>query len=100
MPSHGLQTKTEIHSKHKWIIEISPKLQTINKIKNKKQITKTMWNEIHGKHNWNKDMFRVCLRRHLKEVVISLNPYSNFLQTIWIKNKTNIENWTMVLRIA
>jgi hypothetical protein len=37
MPSHGLQTKTKIHYKHKWIIEISPKLQTLDKIQFKKK---------------------------------------------------------------
>jgi len=46
----------------------------------------------HGKHNWKKDRFKVYLGHHLKEVVISPNPCSNFLQTPWTKNKTNIEN--------
>jgi hypothetical protein len=44
------------------------------------------------KHNWNKDGFKVYLGCHLKEVVISLDPYSNFFQTNWTKNKINIEN--------
>jgi hypothetical protein len=33
---------------------------------------------------------------HLKEVVISVNPRSNFLQIVWTKNKTNNENGTTV----
>jgi hypothetical protein len=40
----------------------------------------------------NKDMFRVYLGRHLKEVVISPNPHLNFLQIAWTKNKMNIKN--------
>jgi hypothetical protein len=35
MPSCSLQTKTGIHCKQKWIIEISPKLQTSNEKQNK-----------------------------------------------------------------
>jgi hypothetical protein len=46
------------------------------------------------KHNWNKDMFRVYLGHHLKEVAISWNPHLNFLQIAWTKNKTDIKNWT------
>jgi hypothetical protein len=55
-----------------------------------------MWNGRHGKYNWNKDGFRVYLGRHLKEVAISLEPWSDFLQTAWTKNKTDIENWMVV----
>ncbi len=51
-----------------------------------------MWNERHGKHNCNKDMFKVYLGCHLKEVAILLDPHSNFLETTWIKNKMDIEN--------
>jgi hypothetical protein len=51
-----------------------------------------MWNERHGKHNWNKDRFKVYLGHHLKEVAISTDPHSNFLQIAWTKNKANIEN--------
>jgi hypothetical protein len=92
MPSRGLQTKSRIHCKHKRIIEISLKLQTPKKIKKKKK-TKQMWNERHGKHNWNKERFKVYLGCHLKEVAISPYPCSNILQIAWTKNKTDIENW-------
>jgi hypothetical protein len=52
-----------------------------------------MWNERHGKHNWNKDKFKVYLEHHLKEVAILPDPHLNFLQIVWTKNKANIENW-------
>jgi hypothetical protein len=57
-----------------------------------------MWNERHGKHNSNKDMFRVYLGHHLKEVAMLPDPCSNFLQIVWTKNKTNIENLMATLR--
>jgi hypothetical protein len=81
MPLHNLQIKSEIHYKQKWIIKISPKLQTSWKKKQKKK-TKRTWNERHGKHNWNKDGFRVYLACHLKEVGILPNPRLNFLQIV------------------
>jgi hypothetical protein len=55
-----------------------------------------MWNERHGKHNWNKDKFKVYIGCHLKEVAISPNPCSNFLWIVW----THIENWTMASKIT
>jgi hypothetical protein len=58
----------------------------------RQNLKKQTWNERYGKHNWNKDNFRVYLGCHLKEVAISLDPYSNFFQTTWTKNKTDIEN--------
>jgi hypothetical protein len=39
-----------------------------------------------------KDVFKVYLKCHLKEVVILLNPHSNFFQTTWTNNKTDIKN--------
>jgi hypothetical protein len=36
-----------------------------------------MWNERHGKHNWNKDGFKIYIGCHLKEVVILPNPRRN-----------------------
>jgi hypothetical protein len=59
-----------------------------------------MWNERHGKHNWNKDGFRVYLGCHLKEVAISPYSCSKFFQTTWTNNKTDIENWMMTSKIA
>jgi hypothetical protein len=57
-----------------------------------KQITKRTWNERHGKHDWNKDGFKVYLGCYLKAVTISPDPHSNFLQTTWTKNKMDIDN--------
>jgi hypothetical protein len=77
-----------------------PKTTNIKwKTKQNKKI-KCMWNERHGKCNWNKDGFRVYLGHHLKEVGISPNPHSNFLQTIWTKNKMNIENYIRTMKWA
>jgi hypothetical protein len=45
-----------------------------------------MWNKRHEKYDWNKDMFRVYLGHHLKEVATSLDPHLNFLQIVWTKN--------------
>jgi hypothetical protein len=59
-----------------------------------------MWNERHGKHNWNKDGFRVYLGSHLKEVGISLDPHLNLLETAWTKNTMNIDNWKMTSKTA
>ncbi len=41
-----------------------------------KQIIEPTWNEIHGKHNWNKEGFRAYLGCCLKEVVLLLDPQS------------------------
>jgi hypothetical protein len=59
-----------------------------------------MWNERHGIHNWNKDMFRVYLGCHIKEVMILPDPCSNFFRISWTKNKIDIENYTTTLKIA
>jgi hypothetical protein len=77
IPLQSLQTKTWIHCKQKWIIEI-PQIYKHHK----KYKIKQTWNERHGKHNWNKDRFMVYLGRHLKEVVISPNPHLNFFQIV------------------
>jgi hypothetical protein len=51
-----------------------------------------MWNERHGKCNWNNKGFRVYLGCYLKEVALLPDPRLNYLQIVWTKNKMDIDN--------